>query len=269
MRVGRTVGAVFLGLVMPLAGGASMAQSSASAFVSSGEPVRAAIGTFVFEQGSSLAVELARQEPCPCLCKPLFVTGMRVLDAEGNPVFVAGQEEQTVFPVPFEEWTGSWVLVNQHGDPVGVGTHSVIVQTTIGEFSACIDVVAPGTAALAGHVSSQAVVCGVELFVYRLVEETASGQQIALREGQRLMVALSGNPTTGYEWEVESEPSGILQRIEGPSYRSSSSLIGAGGTFYFRYEAVAAGQGDLTFVYRRPWETAPPERTFSVRVVVR
>jgi len=84
------------------------------------------------------------------------------------------------------------------------------------------------------------------------------------------MIALAGNPTTGFEWDVESEPAGgLLQRIEGLAYSSSSSLIGAGGTFYFRYAAVGAGQGELTFVYRRSWETVPPEKTVSMVVLVR
>jgi len=88
--------------------------------------------------------------------------------------------------------------------------------------------------------------------------------------GEKLMIALEGNPTTGFEWEAESEPAGgWLQRIEGPAYSSSSSLIGAGGTFYFRYVAVVAGQGELTFVYRRSWETVPPEKTVSMVVLVR
>lgn len=159
--------------------------------------------------------------------------------------------------------------MGQHGEPVRAGSYTVIVETTMGEFSACIEVVAPGMGPQAGRISSQATVCGVSLFVYRLVDETASGQQMILREGERLMIALPGNPTTGYEWEVENEPTEIVRRIDGPGYRSSSTLIGAGGTFYFRYETINSGQGELTLVYRRPWEALPPENTFFLAVVVR
>lgn len=273
MRMTVSVGVVFVGFVVNLLCGAGFAQASgsASSYASSGEPARAMIGTFVFEQGSTLALEIEREEPCPCLCEPLFVTGLRVLDCEGNTVFTSEEVDGgTIFPVAFKEWTGCWGLVNQLGEPVPEGTYSVVVKTSIGEFRACIQVVAPGMKSQMGRVSSKALVCGAGLTIYRLADDKDDGGQITLNEGERLMIALSGNATTGYEWEIETEPhGGILQGIDGPGYRPSSTLIGAGGTFYFRYEAIAAGQGELTLAYRRPWEAAPPERTFTIIVAVR
>lgn len=272
MRAGTAVSLVLLGLMMLFVGAVCAAQleSSASAFASPGEPIRSAVGTFVFEQGSSIGLEIERREPCPCLCDPLLVTGMRVLDEQDNPIFVTEQEGPAGLPVPYVAWIGRWNLVDRLGEPAPEGFYSVVVETTVGEFRACIEVVAVGAADRMGRVSSEASVCGIGLSVYRLVDETATGQSVILREGEKLMIALEGNPTTGFEWEVESEPAGgLLQRIEGPAYSSSSSLIGAGGTFYFRYAAVVAGQGELTFVYRRSWETVPPEKTVSMVVLVR
>lgn len=107
MRVGSVVGLILMGMMgFGVSVCIAQSQSSASAFVSSGEPVRASIGTFVFEQGSSLGLELAREEPCTCLCEPLVITGMRVLDGVGNPIFVAGQKEEVHLRIPYEEWTG-------------------------------------------------------------------------------------------------------------------------------------------------------------------
>jgi len=272
MRTGTAVSSVLLGLMLLFVGAVCAAQleSSASAFASSGEPIRSVVGTFVFEQGSSIGLEIERREPCPCLCDPLLVTGMCVLDEQDNPVFLTEQQDPAGLPAPYEGWIGRWNLVDQLGKPVSEGFYGVVVETTVGEFRACIEVVAAGAADRMGRVSSEASVCGIGLSVYRLVDETAHDQIVALREGEKLMIALEGNPTTGFEWEAESEPAGgCLQRIEGPAYSSSSSLIGSGGTFYFRYVAVVAGQGELTFVYRRSWETVPPEKTFSMVVLVR
>jgi len=271
MRAGTAVSLVVVGLIMLFVGAACAAQleSSASAFASSEEPIRSVVGTFVFEQGNSIGLEIERREPCPCLCDPLLVTGMRVLDEQDNPIFVTEQQDPAGLPAPYGEWIGRWNLVDQLGETVPDGFYSVVVETTIGEFRACIDVVAVGAAERMGRVSSEASVCGIGLSVYRLVDETAHDQTVTLREGEKLMIALEGNPTTGFQWEVESEPGGgLLQRIEGPAYSSSSSLIGAGGTFYFRYAAAVAGQGELTFVYRRSWETGPPEKTVSMVVLV-
>ncbi len=271
MRAGTAVSLVLLGLMMLFVGavGAAQFQSSASAVASSGEPIRSMVGTFVFEQGSSIGLTIERREPCPCLCEPLSVTGMHVLDEQDNPVFVAEQEGPAGLPTPYEAWIGRWNLVGQLGGPAPVGFYSVVVETTIGEFRACIEVVAVGAADRMGRVSSEASVCGIGLSVYRLVDETVHDQTVVLREGEKLVVALEGNPTTRFEWEIESEPAGgLLQRIEGPAYSSSSSRIGTGGTFYFRYVAVVAGQGELTFVYRRPWETVLPEKIVSMLVLV-
>lgn len=272
MRAGTAVSSVLLGLMMLFVGAvcAAQVQSSASAFASSGEPIRSTVGTFVFEKGSRVGLEIGRREPCPCLCEPLLVTGMRVLDEQDNPIFVTEHEDPAGLAVSYEAWIGRWNLVDQLGEPAPEGLYSVVVETTIGEFRACIEVVAVGAADRMGRVSSEASVCGIGLSVYRLVDEAVHDQTLALRVGEKLMIALEGNPTTGFEWEVDSEPAGgLLQRLEGPAYSSSSSLIGAGGTFYFRYAAVVAGQGELTFVYRRSWETVPPEKTVSMVVLVR
>ena len=270
MRAGTAVGLIGLVALFAAAACVAQAQSSASAFASSGEPIRSVVGTFVFERGESIGLELKRQEPCPCLCDPFWVTAMRVVDGQDNAIFVAEQQGPTGLPAPYEAWIGRWDLVDQLGAPVPEGVYGVVVETTIGEFRACMEVVAAGTAERMGRVSSEASVCGISLAVYRLVDEAVHDRTVVLREGERLMVALEGNPTTGFEWEIESEPAaGLLQRIEGLAYGSPATLIGAGGTFFFRYAAVGVGQGGMTFVYRRSWETVPPEKTVSAVVVVR
>jgi len=77
-------GMIMVLLVLPIFGTGVVAESSsASASSSSDGPVRATVGTFVFEQGTSLALEIDREEPCSCLCEPVMITGLRVLDADG------------------------------------------------------------------------------------------------------------------------------------------------------------------------------------------
>lgn len=243
-----------LGLMVGVISGSGCAvvQSSATASVSSGGPVQATIGTFIFEQGNTLGLEIDREEPCPCpcLCDPWLVMGLSVLDNEGNTIFT--DEAIAQVAIPCGEWTGRWDLVDEAGNPVGEGSHTIVVSTTLGEFHVQVAVVEPGKAAQFGRVLAQAKVCGAGLIVYRL------------------MVALPGNPTTGYEWEIESEPStAIVKGIEGTNYRPTSTLIGGGGIFYFRYEAAEVGAGNLTLAYRRPWEALPPEQTFAITVEVR
>ena len=81
-----------------------------------------------------------------------------------------------------------------------------------------------------------------------------------------MLIALAGNPTTGYEWRIEEEPDGtFLERVPGLDYHPDPDLMGAGATCY---KAIAAGQGDLTFSYRRPWEAGPVEKTITLTIFV-
>ncbi len=252
-------------LIVGMAVGASPQASSAVAIsMSMDGQVKVTIGTFFFAQGQVLALEIARADPCPCLCDALLVTGFQVFDAEGTVVYV---DETVSYPASVEEWIGRWDLVSGEGEEVPAGKYTALVVTSVGEFRAELQVVAAGAAG-GLHASAQATVCGIGLGVYRLADETDEAATVTLRVGERLLVALPGNPTTGYGWEVEGEPA-FLTRIEGVAYRPESDLIGAGGTFYFRYEATATGEGELSFAYRRPWEALPPEQTFSLTVIVR
>lgn len=96
-----------------------------------------------------------------------------------------------------------------------------------------------------------------------------NGRQIELKKGQSLVVALEGNPSTGYTWEVVEIGEQVLRQKGEPEFKSESDLIGAGGVQALRFEAVGAGQTDLKLVYHRPWEEGvEPLETFSVQVTV-
>ena len=255
-----------LGLLFLLGwGGFGMSQvaSSAAGFASTDGPVRVSIGTFVFQQGEKLALELIREGPCPCLCDEIEVRGFRVLEGEGAVVYQALDG----FPVPAGEWVGRWGLVDTAGDPVPPGSYTALVDTSLGEFRVELQVVAPGERLL-GRSLARASVCGLGLRVYRLLTGEDEGAVVELLAGELLMVALSGNPTTGHEWAAVREP-GFLTPVTGVEYLPSSELIGGGGTFYFRWQAEGPGEGELSLAYRRPWASGPPERTFSIRVTVR
>lgn len=97
-----------------------------------------------------------------------------------------------------------------------------------------------------------------------------AGNQIALNAGESFDVVLAGNPTTGYQWEVAESDASIVKQADKAKFESSSTAIGAGGHFTFRFTAVGAGQTPLQLVYRRPFEKGtPPVQTFEIRVVVK
>lgn len=97
-----------------------------------------------------------------------------------------------------------------------------------------------------------------------------TGTTVILHVGDTLEVALSGNPTTGYGWEVAPDGTGILVLDGEPTYTSDSALVGAGGTYVFSFAAQAEGEADVDLVYRRAWEEGvAPVDTFAAHIIVR
>lgn len=242
-----------------------VAQQTATASASFQDQLEVSVGTFLFSPGEKLALEIVRAEPCPCLCEPIEVVGFRVLDAGGELVY---QDLVTPYPRPLSEWVGRWALVDSAETPVGPGDYTCEVLTSLGKFRAQVRVVAAGEPVGAGRSLASASVCGLSLRVYRLVEEAEEASLVSLQRGEFLLVALEGNPTTGFEWAPQEVPA-FLRSLEGVGYLPREGLIGAGGYFYFRFAAEEAGQGVHSFAYHRAWEEGPPAETFSITVQVR
>ncbi len=103
-----------------------------------------------------------------------------------------------------------------------------------------------------------------------LLTEQDSGKTVEMAVGEEFSVQLAGNPTTGYMWSVTDLEGGYLQQQGEPDYERDSELIGAGGVYTFHFKSLQVGQTTLALVYARSFEPdVPPEKVFSVRVVIR
>ena len=101
------------------------------------------------------------------------------------------------------------------------------------------------------------------------LSEEDAGSTVQLSVGEWMEVVLDGNPTTGFLWETAAADASVLRQLGEPDFESDTELLGSGGKFTFRFEAVASGQTLLQLVYLRPWETAvQPAKTFEVTVMV-
>jgi len=106
--------------------------------------------------------------------------------------------------------------------------------------------------------------------VPKRVTEANAGAQIELRVGELLVVALAGNPTTGYQWEVVDLDASIVKQLGEATLEPSSAAIGAGGLITLQFRAVGIGETALKVVYRRPFEKeVPPLRVFAVTVIAK
>lgn len=97
----------------------------------------------------------------------------------------------------------------------------------------------------------------------------------AARVGDRVIVRLDGNPSTGYTW-TRVEPSGDaiaaspLEVVEEGewTFPGGGHLAGEAGVCVFAYEVVRAGTVTLAYEYARSWE-ADPVQTFTVTIWAR
>jgi predicted secreted protein len=93
---------------------------------------------------------------------------------------------------------------------------------------------------------------------------------IALPIGTPFDIALKGNATTGYQWQVAKiEGKGVRQRgkVDYVPDRHPERMVGYGGTFVFHFNVVKAAITKLHLVYVRPWEKGKSaEKVFEVAI---
>jgi len=97
--------------------------------------------------------------------------------------------------------------------------------------------------------------------------EADHGRLVVVEVGDEIVIRLSGNASTGYQWERSSPTefeSTALAPIAEADYESLGSAPGSPGLFTFRYIAVERGTVTLQFEYRRPWEDEPPLDRISI-----
>src|ERR1044071_6923546 len=69
--------------------------------------------------------------------------------------------------------------------------------------------------------------------------EADNGSSIEVHAGDRLEIALPGNPTTGFQWEIKSVDTDILQPVGEQKFEPSSNAVGSGGSVTLSLEAKA------------------------------
>ncbi|SFC99071.1 protease inhibitor I42 family protein [Clostridium uliginosum] len=69
-------------------------------------------------------------------------------------------------------------------------------------------------------------------------------------------INLQGNPTTGYNWDYHIDTDGIINE-DSKQYKQDDAnldVVGAGGTYTWKFSALKEGTTEITFKYYRPWE---------------
>jgi len=101
----------------------------------------------------------------------------------------------------------------------------------------------------------------------------AAGKTFDLAKGGTLEITLQGNPTTGYLWGLVAGNDAVLKLSGDFTFKQDQApagMVGVGGKFTFKFQAVSVGAAQLKFGYQRPWEkNVPPLETFEVNINVK
>ena len=104
--------------------------------------------------------------------------------------------------------------------------------------------------------------------VTRLTAKDA-GSTVNVKVGSTLEIALEGNPTTGYTWEIAPESGTLLSPQGDPEFKSASSALGSGGIVTLRFKAMQPGNMKLKLIYHRTFEPGvAPLQSYEIGLVV-
>ena len=96
-----------------------------------------------------------------------------------------------------------------------------------------------------------------------------AGSTVNIRVGSTLEIALEGNPTTGYTWEIAPESGALLSQQGEAEFKSAGSALGSGGIVTLRFKAVQPGNMKLKLIYHRTFEkNVPPIKSYEIGLVV-
>jgi len=98
---------------------------------------------------------------------------------------------------------------------------------------------------------------------------TDADKTISANVNQEFVITLDSNPTTGYNWEEDYDVA-MLKLVESkyePGKQAEEGMVGAGGTQYFRFQALKTGTTEITLTYKRSWETeSADQKVFTVDI---
>lgn len=98
-------------------------------------------------------------------------------------------------------------------------------------------------------------------------DERSNGHEISAQIGEDFEVALLETRTAGYHWVITENGKPILELLSEENIPKEQA-VGGSGHHLWHFRAASQGETTLAFEYTRPWETAKPTRTFTLKVRV-
>jgi inhibitor of cysteine peptidase len=95
-------------------------------------------------------------------------------------------------------------------------------------------------------------------------DSTAKVIQVGV--GETFAVALEGNPSTGYTWQVDVDDRYLEQVAQ--EFEPAGEGVGAAGYEVCRFRALGAGKTHIALAYQRPWDHKARD-TRQIQVVIK
>ncbi len=102
-----------------------------------------------------------------------------------------------------------------------------------------------------------------------MITQAQNQSKVKVKKDASFQVLLNANPTTGFDWQILSYDSTVIEVKHKSFIKSDTQRMGAPGKQVFKFKAIAAGITDLRLIYVRPWERATSETdSFRVQIIV-
>jgi len=105
--------------------------------------------------------------------------------------------------------------------------------------------------------------------VYQVGE---SKTDLKVKKGDKIIVVLSENPTTGYTWflsVINPTDNEVLVEKSRKFVKSKSKVLGAGGCVRYEVRAINKGKASIQGINTRPWENSENNSSYKLNVVVK
>jgi inhibitor of cysteine peptidase len=90
-------------------------------------------------------------------------------------------------------------------------------------------------------------------FPQDMLSDCQNTRTVETKINEEFFIMLAANPTTGYEWQVDTDPEYV--ELKKREYSPSQpELLGSGGQETFAFLALKSGETEIVFSYLRPWE---------------
>ena len=136
--------------------------------------------------------------------------------------------------------------------PTGNQTQTTTAATTV-----------PTATATTMVTTATPVVNQTPVFTGMVFNESYNGKNATVKLNDTFRVALEGNPTTGYSWNV-SVSKGLTLLNPNGTYKQNpapANMTGVGGVYTWDVKAILNGTQTFSAIYKQPWENTTGNET--------